>query len=50
MWYFLLGVLVGWITKFPLLLKWYRELKRTKDYKEAQKQELIKRLEKQLAK
>jgi len=31
---FLLGVLVGWITKFPLILKWYRELKETRAYEE----------------
>lgn len=32
-WYLIIGIVIGWITKFPLLLKWYRELKRTKEYK-----------------
>ena len=35
-WYLIIGVVIGWITKFPLLLKWYRELKRTKEYKRMQ--------------
>lgn len=26
------GILIGWITKFPLILKWYKEIKLTKDY------------------
>lgn len=30
----LIGVIIGWITKVPLLIKWYCELKQTKDYKE----------------
>jgi len=34
--YLIVGVLIGWITKFPLILKWYRELKRTKEYKRMQ--------------
>ena len=33
-WFFLIGVIIGWVTKFPFLLKWYKELKKTKDYKE----------------
>jgi len=28
--YFLVGVLVGWITKVPFLIKWYRELREDK--------------------
>lgn len=42
------GIIIGWITKFPLLIKWYRELKETKDYKNRRTQaflEEIKRLE-----
>lgn len=35
-WYLIIGIVIGWITKFPLLLKWYRELKRTKEYKRMQ--------------
>lgn len=31
--YLISGIIIGWVTKFPLLVKWYRELKRTKDYK-----------------
>lgn len=30
--YILLGVVIGWVTKFPLLLKWYRELQQTRSY------------------
>lgn len=28
------GIFLGWITKVPLLIKWYRELQETKDYKD----------------
>jgi len=31
-WYLIVGVIIGWITKFPLVLKWYRELRRTRSY------------------
>lgn len=31
-WFLIIGVVIGWITKFPLVLKWYRELKKTRDY------------------
>lgn len=31
--YIISGVLIGWATKIPFLLKWYNELKETKDYK-----------------
>lgn len=31
-WYLIIGVVIGWITKFPLLLKWYRELRKTRAY------------------
>jgi len=30
--YLLIGVVIGWITKFPLLLKWYSELRKTRSY------------------
>ncbi len=43
-----LGIFIGWITKVPLLLKWYRELKQTQDYKNRRSDaflEEIKRLE-----
>lgn len=30
--YLIIGIVVGWVTKFPLILKWYRELKRTRGY------------------
>ena len=33
--YLLIGVVIGWVTKFPLLLKWYKELKSTRDYQKA---------------
>lgn len=28
----LLGVLLGWITKVPFLIKWYRELRATRNW------------------
>lgn len=31
-WFLLIGVGIGWITKVPFLLKWYRELRKTKMY------------------
>lgn len=31
----LFGIAIGWITKVPFLIKWYRELKRTKTYEKA---------------
>lgn len=31
--YLAIGILIGWITKVPFLIKWYRELKETSDYK-----------------
>ena len=43
-----IGILIGWITKVPLLIKWYRELQETKDYKNRRTDaflEEIKRLE-----
>jgi hypothetical protein len=30
---FILGIVAGWLTKIPFLLKWYRELQATKDYR-----------------
>lgn len=31
--YILIGFIIGWLTKIPFLIKWYRELQETKDYK-----------------
>lgn len=31
--YLIIGILIGWITKVPFLIKWYNELKETQDYK-----------------
>lgn len=31
-WWLIIGVVVGWITKVPLLLHWYKDLKDTKDF------------------
>lgn len=28
----LVGVLIGWITKVPFLIKWYRELRATRNW------------------
>jgi len=38
----IVGVVAGWITKIPFLMKWYRELRDTKDY---QQMRLLKRYE-----
>lgn len=35
-WYLIIGILIGWVTKFPLLLKWYRKIQKTKEYKRMQ--------------
>ena len=29
-----IGIIIGWVTKFPFLLKWYRDLKKTRGYEE----------------
>lgn len=47
-WYFIAGVSVGWVTKFPLILKWYKELKETRDYQDRKRRAFadeVKRLE-----
>lgn len=31
-WYLIIGIAIGWITKVPFLLKWYRDLKKTRGY------------------
>jgi hypothetical protein len=33
-WWFILGILTGWVVKIPFMIKWYRELKGTSEYKE----------------
>jgi len=38
-WYLLLGVAIGWAFKIPFLIKWYRELRKTRSY-ELMKNEL----------
>ena len=46
--YLLIGVVIGWITKLPFLIKWYKELRETQDYKNRRSQAFldeIKRLE-----
>lgn len=46
--YLCIGVAIGWITKIPFLIKWYRELKETNDYKNRRTQAFLdekKRLE-----
>lgn len=47
--YIIIGILIGWITKVPFLIKWYRDIKETSDYKNRRTTaflEEIKRLEK----
>ena len=34
--YLIIGFVLGWITKIPFLIKWYRDLKKTKEYKKMQ--------------
>jgi hypothetical protein len=34
--YLIIGIIIGWVTKFPLILKWYRELKQTRSYEKMQ--------------
>ena len=46
--YLFAGILIGWITKVPFLIKWYRDIKETSDYKNRRATaflEEIKRLE-----
>jgi len=45
--YLFVGILIGWITKVPFLIKWYRELKRTNAYKDAAQKEMIDKWEKE---
>lgn len=30
-WWLIIGIFIGWITKIPLLLKYYREMQSIKD-------------------
>lgn len=44
----LIGILIGWITNVSFLIKWYRDIKETSDYKNRRTTaflEEIKRLE-----
>jgi hypothetical protein len=47
-WFLIIGIVIGWITKFPLLLKWYNELKATRDYEKAMRYKRYTRLLKKL--
>ena len=40
--YIILGIIIGWVSKIPFLLKWYRELQQTNDYREMKIQQVIK--------
>lgn len=31
-WYLIIGIAIGWITKVPFIIKWYRDLKNTRAY------------------
>jgi len=35
-WYLIYGFLLGWATKIPFLIKWYRQLKKTRAYEKMQ--------------
>lgn len=30
--YVIIGIVIGWVTKIPFVLKWYKELKSTRTY------------------
>jgi hypothetical protein len=40
-----IGIVIGWIFKFPFLLKWYKELKETRDYQEMKRKKHIEEIE-----
>ena len=44
-WIFGFGVVIGWISKVPLLWKWYKELRETRDYQDRKSQAILKELE-----
>lgn len=48
-WYLLVGVLIGWVIKVPFLIKWYKELKNTRDYQELKRLEHAEELERRMA-
>ena len=48
-WYILVGVVIGWVTKIPFLIKWYRELRNTRDYQEYKRLEHAEELERKMA-
>ena len=35
--YLIYGILIGWATKVPFLIKWYKELRSTNDYIKAER-------------
>lgn len=43
--YLIIGILIGWITKVPFLIKWYRELKETSDYKNRRTEAFIQEID-----
>lgn len=47
-WYLITGIVIGWLFKIPFLIKWYRELKKTRGYEEMKRQEKITLLEKRI--
>lgn len=49
-WYLISGIVIGWIFKVPFLIKWYRDLKKTRGYEEMKRQEHIKKLEERFKK
>lgn len=43
--YLLVGIVIGWVTKVPFLIKWYRELRETNDYKKRKTDAYLKHFE-----
>lgn len=48
-WYLLAGIVIGWALKIPFLAKWYKDLKKTRDYQELKRLEHIEELERRMA-
>jgi len=48
-WYLIVGVVIGWVLKIPFLIKWYRELRRTRSYERMKDLIHVKELEERYA-
>jgi hypothetical protein len=43
-WYLITGIIIGWIFKIPFLIKWYKDLKKTRAYEEMKNIEHVEEL------